>query len=80
MTDPTASKPAREVDLNLALHGGEDYELLFTAPVNKRIPNRIAGVTITQIGGITPSQGIFLMNSKGVGHALYPRGWQHFQT
>jgi thiamine-monophosphate kinase len=79
---PLASvgKPAREVDLNLALHGGEDYELLFTAPVNKRIPNRIAGVTITQIGGITPSQGIFLMNSKGVGHALYPRGWQHFQT
>ncbi len=24
-------KPAREVDLDLALHGGEDYELLFTA-------------------------------------------------
>ena len=79
---PLASvgKPAREVDLNLALHGGEDYELLFTARGNKPVPNRIAGVTITQIGGITPSQGIFLMNSKGVGHALYPRGWQHFQT
>ena len=79
---PLASvgKPAREVDLNLALHGGEDYELLFTAPGNRRIPNRIAGVAITQIGGITQSQGIFLMNSKGVSHALYPRGWQHFQT
>ena len=79
---PLASvgKPAREVDLNLALHGGEDYELLFTAPVNKRIPNRIAGVTITQIGGITQSRGILLTNAKGVGHALYPRGWQHFRT
>ena len=43
---PLASvgKPAHQVDLNLALHGGEDYELLFTAPGNKRIPNRIAGV------------------------------------
>ena len=79
---PLASvgKPAREVDLNLAVHGGEDYELLFTAPGNRRIPNRIAGVAITQIGGITQSQGIFLMNSKGVSHALYPRGWQHFRT
>ncbi len=25
-------KPSREVDLQFALHGGEDYELLFTAP------------------------------------------------
>ena len=31
---PRASvgRPAREVDLDLALHGGEDYELLFTVP------------------------------------------------
>ena len=33
-------KPAREVDLDLALHGGEDYELLFTAPAGKRVPPR----------------------------------------
>ena len=36
---PRASvdKPAREVDLQVALHGGEDYELLFTAPRGKRV-------------------------------------------
>ena len=46
-------KPAREVDLDLALHGGEDYELLFTARPGKRIPAHIAGVALTQIGHIT---------------------------
>src|SRR5262249_13717589 len=30
-------KPTYEVDLQLALHGGEDYELLFTAPKGKPI-------------------------------------------
>ena len=35
-----------------ALHGGEDYELLFTAPASARIPRSIAGVAITRIGRI----------------------------
>jgi len=40
-----------------ALHGGEDYELIFTAPANARIPKSIAGVPITQIGRIvSPGQ------------------------
>src|SRR5580700_7624549 len=37
-------KPARQVELEYALHGGDDYGLLFTAPKGKRIPSRIAGV------------------------------------
>ncbi len=32
-------KPARKVDLDFALHGGEDYELLFTAAPGKRVPS-----------------------------------------
>ena len=72
-------KPSREVDLDLALHGGEDYELLFTAPPRKRIPRRIAGVAITQIGVITRSRGIFVRNSKRVRYELHPRGWEHFR-
>ena len=31
-------RPLKAVDLELALHGGEDYELLFTAPERKKIP------------------------------------------
>jgi thiamine-monophosphate kinase len=72
-------KPSREVDLELALHGGEDYELLFTAAGNKRIPSRIAGVPITQIGRITRGRRIFLFNPTGIGYQLEPRGWEHFR-
>ncbi|MGH9638055.1 MAG: thiamine-phosphate kinase, partial [Candidatus Angelobacter sp.] len=43
---------AKSVDLELALHGGEDYELLFTSPKSAKIPSRIAGVMVTEIGEI----------------------------
>lgn len=72
-------KPSLEVDLQFALHGGEDYELLFTAPRSKRIPSRIAGAPITLIGYITRFQKIFLMNESGVGSELKPQGWEHFR-
>jgi thiamine-monophosphate kinase len=72
-------KLARTVDLQFALHGGEDYELLFTAPRGKRIPSRITGVPITQIGHITRQQKIFLRNRAGVACELQPRGWEHFR-
>jgi len=80
-TIPLASvgKPAREVDLELALHGGEDYELLFTAPRGKRIPNRLAGVRINHIGRITKSRQIILRNSLGDASKLLPKGWEHFR-
>ena len=71
--------PSREVDLQLALHGGEDYELLFTAPTGKRIPPRIAGVPITLIGHVTRSRKVFLMNLAGAGSELKPQGWEHFR-
>ncbi len=71
-------KPAREVNLDLAVHGGEDYELLFTSPRGKRIPARIAGVPIAQIGHITRRPKIFLFNQR-VGYELEPRGWEHFR-
>ena len=78
---PRASvgKPAREVDLRFALHGGEDYELLFTAPPNRCVPSRIAGVPITQIGHITRGRKIFVMNRGGVGGELKAQGWEHFR-
>lgn len=71
-------KPPRQVDLPLALHGGEDYDLLFTAPRDKRMPSRVAGVAITQIGHITRYRKIVLMNRNGVRHELRPHGWEHF--
>lgn len=75
----TVGKPPRQVDLDLALHGGEDYELLFTAPRRARIPSRLGGVPITQIGQITRRGKIFLFNRDGIGYQLEPRGWEHFR-
>jgi thiamine-monophosphate kinase len=71
-------KPACQVDLDLALHGGEDYELLFTASAEKRIPTQIAGITLTPIGQITRARGIFVTNTNGVAYKLHPKGWEHF--
>ncbi len=78
---PLASvgKPSREVDLELALHGGEDYELLFTARPEKRIPARIAGVHVTRIGSIKRGKKIVLVNGKGRASELLPQGWEHFR-
>lgn len=78
---PRASvgKPAREVSLELALHGGEDYELLFTALRSKRIPSRIVGVPITMIGYITRGRTMFLINENGVRRELAAQGWEHFR-
>jgi len=68
----------KEVELDLALHGGEDYELLFTARPGKRIPSLMAGVPITQIGRITRGRKIFLCGSDGRRAELLPQGWEHF--
>jgi thiamine-monophosphate kinase len=76
-----AGKPARAVDFGLALHGGEDYELLFTVRPGKRIPAQIGGVALTCIGRVTRGRGrkIVLRNAAGVGYELQPRGWEHFR-
>src|SRR5258708_24839921 len=78
---PRASvgKPAREVDMEFALHGGGDYELLFKATATPRGSSRISWVPITQIGHITRGRKIFLMDRGGVRHELQPRGWEHFR-
>jgi thiamine-monophosphate kinase len=72
-------KPPHEVDFELALHGGEDYELLFTAPRNRTLPSQIAGVPIIEIGRITRTRKLVLRNRHGVAHKLHPRGWEHFR-
>ena len=73
-------KPAREVDLDLALHGGEDYELLFTARPGKSVPSQIAGVALTHIGHITRARKIFLRARPNLAYEFKPRGWEHFKS
>jgi thiamine-monophosphate kinase len=75
-----ARNPRRALDLTL--HGGEDYELLFTAPPNRRVPALIAGTPIHRIGSIVPAgrgrPRITLVGSDGRGRPLRDRGWEHF--
>ncbi len=64
--------------LEQALHRGEDYELLFTAPPLARLPAR-AGVALTEIGRITRGRAILLQFENGRRERLEPRGWEHFR-
>jgi thiamine-monophosphate kinase len=73
-------KATREAALRFALHGGEDYELLFTAPPRKRVPSRIAGVPVRQIGVVAGGRQMFLVDKKGVSQKLQPQGWEHFKV
>ena len=64
--------------IDFALHGGEDYELLFTAPARAKVPTRIAGVPVTRIGEITRDPKMWVADARGKLHRLKPQGWQHF--
>ncbi len=75
----TAGRPPHPVNLDLALHGGEDYELLFTAPPRTHVPSRIAGVPISQIGRITREKSLVLKDLDGIAQNLQPSGWEHFR-
>jgi len=67
----------------LALHGGEDYELLFTAAPAARVPRQIAGVPVTCIGAMqAPARRqprMQLRSAGGSSEALAPGGWEHFR-
>jgi len=65
----------------LALNGGEDYELLFTLPKRKaqRLPRRLAGARLTRIGEITRRRGLRVVDARGRERPLPVRGWDHFR-
>jgi thiamine-monophosphate kinase len=66
--------------LQLALHGGEDYQLLFTVPprLAGRVPAKHGGVAIAEIGELVPGRGIELLAKDGKSGRLAAEGWDHF--
>jgi thiamine-monophosphate kinase len=68
--------------LDLALHGGEDYELLFTAPPHHRLPKSIAGTAIHPIGRMkaarTGRPTLTLASQGRPVSELTAKGWEHF--
>lgn len=64
--------------LKLALHGGEDYELLFTAAQRVKVPTAIAGVGVTRIGEIVSERDVRVAGADGRMQRLKQAGWEHF--
>ncbi|MFC1657024.1 thiamine-phosphate kinase [Candidatus Moduliflexota bacterium] len=65
-----------------ALHGGEEYELLFTvdpskAGAMKRLARRMK-VAVTPIGSVTGGRRISQIGRGGERFPLEPAGWRHF--
>jgi thiamine-monophosphate kinase len=67
--------------LELALQGGEDYELLFTVPkkFSGRLPRKIEGIPVTVIGEITRRKEVVLTGADGKSVALQTKGWDPFR-
>ncbi len=60
-----------------ALHGGEDYELLFTTPAKQKVPAAFEGLPLTGIGSIEAGKpGAVFLNGK----KLPPAGYDHFRS
>lgn len=67
--------------LQLALHGGDDYELLLTVLPRhvKKLRNAPGFRQLTAIGEITREKGIALVAPDGSVSPLDPRGWDPFR-
>ncbi|HEX9860290.1 MAG TPA: thiamine-phosphate kinase [Nitrospirota bacterium] len=83
VSDALVSVYGRKKAVSLALSGGEDYELVFTARPGhgKRVAaifdNTGAGITV--VGRITGQKGAYLLSAGGARKPLLPRGYEHFR-
>lgn len=79
-----SAAPSLGVDaLELALGGGEDYELLATLDPSAvgRAGDELAdrfGVTLTRVGSIIEGEGLIGVDPDGREVPLEPKGWDHF--
>lgn len=75
-----AAAGGEEEALGLALDGGEDFELLFTARPRAaaRVPREVGGVPATRIGEVTGERGKVRLVAGGRARLLRPGGFEHF--
>jgi thiamine-monophosphate kinase len=66
--------------LELALHGGDDYGLLFAVPERRkhRLSRSPWAKSVTEIGYLVDEPGIFLLRGKYEPKLIEPRGWDPF--
>jgi thiamine-monophosphate kinase len=82
-SDPLLEVATKSVDeaLRLALHGGEDFELLFTVRPRDaaKLPCEVGGVPITRIGEVASGRGRVKLLQAGRTRVLKPAGFEHFR-
>ena len=80
--DPLLARSGMDADeaLRLALDGGEDFELLFTAGPRRasRLPREVGGVPVTRVGEVTGERGKVRLVRGGKARLLRPGGFEHF--
>jgi thiamine-monophosphate kinase len=64
----------------MALHGGDDYELLFTVRPHlaARVPTSFRGLPLSCIGQITRERKLLLVGPEGLEEKLVAGGWDPF--
>jgi len=79
--EPLVKASFGEQALELALTGGEDYELLFTASAEiiEKV-KKAAACPVTVIGKITADKEITVVDGKGKPLKLDKAGWEHFTS
>ena len=71
---------AHDEALQLGLHGGDDYELLFTAPTAQTDTILQCCPDARMIGRIVTGRAMLLVDAKGQSRPLAARGHDHFST
>jgi len=77
--EPLVKAALDDKAMELALAGGEDYELLFTAgaEIMEKV-KQAAACPVTVIGKITAGRGVTVVDGKGKPLKMSKAGWEHF--
>jgi thiamine-monophosphate kinase len=69
---------------DIGLSGGDDYQLLFTAPKKNRnkinLISKIPSIKLVRIGSIKKDKSLNIIDHKGMLYKLKKRGYDHFET
>ena len=81
---PVLSRQPLALRRTYTLCGGDDYELCFTAPPDRRdavvAAARQAGCTVTRVGTMEAARGLRLIDAAGAPLVLPLHGFDHFST
>jgi thiamine-monophosphate kinase len=75
--DASAIPVSPRADFEEALHGGEDYELLFTVSPRRPVPETYGGLPLSRIGRVTRGRGLVIR--RGAARTrVRQKGFEHF--